>query len=317
MGGTAKEHAMPPRISVVMIFFNSERYITEAIDSVLAQTFTDFELLLVDDGSTDTSSAIARDYVDRSPTTVRYLEHEGHANRGMSAARNLGLRNAVGEFVALIDSDDVWRPNKLAEQLHIMELHPGLGMVCGAVRYWESWAGGKDRVVPSGHIQDCSIPPPEAMLRVYPLGTGAAPCPSDLLMRRHLVMSLGGFEEQFSGPRQLFEDQAFLAKLYLIAPVYFSRDIWLNYRLHADSCVASVSRSGQEEEVRRFFFLWLANYLGQQPQVDIRVRTALRRTLWRYRHPHIYRIWRLADPIVARLRRGLTSLALLAAVSEE
>jgi glycosyltransferase involved in cell wall biosynthesis len=143
-----------------MIFFNSERYITEAIDSVLAQTFTDFELLLVDDGSTDTSSAIARDYVNRSPTTVRYLEHEGHANRGMSAARNLGLRNAVGEFVALIDSDDVWRPNKLAEQLRILELHPGLGMVSGTVRYWASWAGGEDRIVPSGHLQDRSIPPP-------------------------------------------------------------------------------------------------------------------------------------------------------------
>ena len=308
---------MPPRISVVMIFFNSERYITEAIDSVLAQTFTDFELLLVDDGSTDTSSAIARDYANRYPISVHYLEHEGHANRGMSAARNLGLRNAVGEFVALIDSDDVWSPNKLAEQLRIMELHPELGMVCGTVRYWESWAGGEDRIVPSGHIQDRSIPPPEATLRVYPLGTGTSPCPSDLLMRRDLMRSLGGFEEQFTGPRQMFEDQAFLAKLYLIAPVYFSRDIWLNYRLHADSCVATVSRSGQEQEVRRFFFQWLVNYIGRQPQVDVRVRTALRRTLWRDRHPHINRILRFSDHIVVRLRRRLTSLALLAAVSEE
>ncbi len=143
------------------------------------------------------------------------------------------------------------------------------------------------------------------MLRVYPLGTGTSPCPSDLLMRRDLMMSVGGFEEQFTGSRQLFEDQAFLAKLYLVAPVYFSGEIWLDYRQHADSCVASVSRSGQEEEVRRFFLQWLANYLGQQPQVDIRVRTALRTTLWRYRHPHIYRIWRLADPFVARLRRRL------------
>lgn len=294
---------MPPRISVVMIFFNSERYIKEAIDSVLAQTFKDFELLLVDDGSNDTSSAIARDYADRSPTTVRYLEHEGHANRGMSAARNLGLRNAAGEFVALIDSDDVWRPNKLAEQLRIMELHPGLGMVSGTVRYWESWAGGEDRIVPSGHIQDRSIPPPEAMLRVYPVGTATAPC-LDLLMRRDLMLSLGGFEEQFTG---LFEDQAFLAKLYLVAPVYFSGNIWLDYRLHADSCCATASRSGQEEEMRRVFFQWLANYVAQQPRVDIRVHTALGRILWRYRHPHIYRIWRFSDPIVGRLRRRLRS----------
>ena len=115
----------------------------------------------------------------------------------------------------------------------------------------------------------------------------------------------------------MFEDQAFLAKLYLVAPVYFSGDIWLDYRLHADSCCASVSRSGQEEEMRRFFFQWLANYVAQQPRVDIRVHTALGRILWRYRHPHIYRIWRFSDPIVGRLRRRLTSLAFLVSVSEE
>ena len=86
-------------------------------------------------------------------------------------------------------------------------------------------------------------------------------------MRRDLMMSVGGFEEQFTGSRQLFEDQAFLAKFYLVAPVYFSGDNWLDYRQHADSCVAKVSRSGQEEEVRRFFLQWLANYLGQQPRV--------------------------------------------------
>ncbi len=68
---------MPPRISVVMIFFNSERYIKEAIDSVLAQTFTDFELLLVDDGSTDTSSAIARNYADRYPTPCAIWSTKG------------------------------------------------------------------------------------------------------------------------------------------------------------------------------------------------------------------------------------------------
>ena len=77
-----------PRVSVVMIFLNEERFITEALHSVRSQTYTDWELLLIDDGSTDTSTAIARDEAARYPGTVRYFDHPGHANRGMSASRS-------------------------------------------------------------------------------------------------------------------------------------------------------------------------------------------------------------------------------------
>jgi glycosyltransferase involved in cell wall biosynthesis len=292
-----------------MIFYEAERYIAEAIESVLGQSFTDYELLLVDDGSTDAGTAIARGYADRHAPRVRYLEHEGHANRGACAARNLGLRHARGEFVAFIDSDDVWRPGKLADQVRIMDLHPELGMVCGAVRYWNSWAGGEDAVVPSGHVQDRVVLPPEAALEVYPLGDGAAPCPSDLLMRRDLVLSLGGFEERFTGPRQLFEDQAFLAKLYLAAPVYFAGSVWLDYRQHAASCVADVTRSGRKEEVRRFFFHWLADYVAGRPSVEARVLAALDSKLWPYRHPHLDRARRLSARFVAGARRRVRRLA--------
>ena len=82
---------MVRRVSVICIFYNAERFFREAIDSVLEQEFDDFEFLLVDDGSTDGSTAIALEYVAQHPDRVRYLEHEGHANRGMSATRNLGL----------------------------------------------------------------------------------------------------------------------------------------------------------------------------------------------------------------------------------
>ena len=83
-----------PLVSVVTIFLNGEPFIGEAIESVLAQTFRDFELLLVDDGSTDGSTALARARAEREPGRVLYLEHEGHANRGMSASRNLGIEHA-------------------------------------------------------------------------------------------------------------------------------------------------------------------------------------------------------------------------------
>ena len=72
------------RISIITIFLNSEAFIAEAIDSVLAQSFSSFELILVDDGSTDASSAIARRYAEDYPDRVRYVDHPQHANRGMS-----------------------------------------------------------------------------------------------------------------------------------------------------------------------------------------------------------------------------------------
>lgn len=290
----------PPRVSVVAIFLNAERFLDEAIRSVLAQSFADFELILVDDGSTDGGTAIARRHAGRHDGRVRYVEHEGHVNRGMSASRNLGVRHARGEFVAFIDADDVWLPDKLADQVAIMDAHPNLGMVCGAVRYWRSWSGGEDAIVPTGHVLNRVVEPPAASLRLYPLGTAAAPCPSDLLLRRDVLEQTGGFEEHFTGPRQMYEDQGFLAKLYLVAPVYFSDRVWLNYRQHGDSCVAAVMRDGRYHEVRRYFLEWLEGYLrASTPGVPRRVRAAVRRALRPYRHPLLHAV----ATRTARLRR--------------
>jgi glycosyltransferase involved in cell wall biosynthesis len=291
-----------PRVSVITIFLNAERYLAEAIESVLAQDFPDFELILVDDGSAEPCSALARVYAERYPN-VTYLEHPGHRNRGMSASRNLGMSVARGEFIAFIDADDVWAPSKLREQIAIMDANPKLGMVCGTVRYWYSWSGGEDVLIPTGHVQNRGVPSPEASLALYPLGTAAAPCPSDLLLRRDVVAALGGFEEHFTGPRQMYEDQGFLAKLYLAAPVFFSDRVWLSYRQHAESCVAEVTRDGRYDEVRLYFLNWLERYLANLPHADPRVRRALRRALWPYRHPTIHKAAQRSHELLKRGRR--------------
>src|SRR5918997_3094056 len=130
-----------PLVSSVMIFLNAEKFIEEAIESVFAQTHDNWELLLVDDGSSDDSSQIALRYAERHPEKVRYLEHPGHRNRGMSASRNLGIRHAKGEYIALLDSDDVWLPHKLQQQVAILDAAPEAGMVYGLSQYWHSWTG--------------------------------------------------------------------------------------------------------------------------------------------------------------------------------
>ena len=87
-----------PLVSGIIIFL-AEQFIQSAIENVFAQTYEQWELLLVDDGSTDGSTEIAQRYAAQNPEKVRYLEHDGHENRGMSAARNLGISNAKGEYI--------------------------------------------------------------------------------------------------------------------------------------------------------------------------------------------------------------------------
>jgi glycosyltransferase involved in cell wall biosynthesis len=290
-------------VSVITIFFNGEAYLVEAIESVISQTFDDWEFLLVDDGSTDASTAIAKNYATRYPGKIRYLEHPGHTNRGMSATRNLGIAHAGGEYIAFIDADDVWMPSKLAEQVAILDAHPDVGMVCGATVYWSSWSGGEDRVVVSGHVQNCVIAPPEATLKMFPLGSGVAPCPSDLLLRATVVKEVGGFEEHFRGHKQLYEDQGFLAKLYLRSAVYIASNIWLKYRLHDKSCVAVVTAAGKNDDVREYFLRWFEEYVGKKSELDSRVVVAIRRALRRYRYPRIDYILSLRSRVYRRLRK--------------
>jgi glycosyltransferase involved in cell wall biosynthesis len=291
-----------PLVSIICPFYNGERFLSEAIDSVLAQDHRDFELLLIDDGSSDRSMRVALDYADRSPDRVRYLQHDGHANRGAAPSRNLGLEASKSKFVAFIDSDDVWRPGKLSGQLAILEQYPDVGMVCGAVNYWRSWDGGADQVMASGEPVGGISRPPATALRLYPLGTAVAPCPSDVLVRRSVLNEVGGFEDEFIGPLQLYEDQAFLVKVYLNTPVYFAPNIWLDYRIHEESCVARVTSDGLEPEMRRYFLDWFSGYVARKdfPGRD-GVSAAIARARWELDHPTLGSLLRRARAFYRRL----------------
>ena len=103
-------------ISVIIIFLNAERFIEEAIESVFDQNYGDWELLLVDDGSSDASSAIARRYTEQHPEKVYYFEHAGHENRGMSASRNLGGLMIVSGGTPISCKQSCWISSSLSVQ---------------------------------------------------------------------------------------------------------------------------------------------------------------------------------------------------------
>src|SRR5262249_2428536 len=106
-------------ISCIVPVFNGERYLREALDSILAQTYQPLELIVLDDGSTDGTAALVAGYGER----IRYL---WQANAGEAGARNRGLSIAQGEFVAFLDADDLWHPEKLRRQLARLHDRPEL-----------------------------------------------------------------------------------------------------------------------------------------------------------------------------------------------
>jgi glycosyltransferase involved in cell wall biosynthesis len=278
-----------PMVSVIVCFLNEERFLAEAVHSVLDQTFADWELLLVDDGSTDASSTIARQLAATNPGCIDYLEHADHRNLGLSASRNAGIRRARGRYVAFLDADDTWYPPKLEEQVAILERHPEVAMVVGASRYWRSWSGhseGTDVVIPIGIESDNVVAPPQLMTALYPLGTGAGPPPSDIMLRRDVVQEVNGFEASFRGPLALYEDQAFLSKVYRRYPVYVASACWDRYRLRADSIVATVNAAGRYWQVRSHFLRWLRSDLDRTGGASPAVQDALSRAI---RHARIKR----------------------------
>src|SRR5215212_567268 len=185
-------------VSSVMIFLNAEKFIEEAIESVFAQTHDNWELLLVDDGSSDDSSQIALRYAERFPEKVRYLEHPGHQNRGQSASRNLGFSQANGEYIAMLDSDDVWLPHKLQQQVTILDSHPEATVLHGNTQYWYSWTGNpednqRDFVPEFIARSNTLFRPPALLILNYPLGKGKSPSSSNFIMRREVVERTDGF----------------------------------------------------------------------------------------------------------------------------
>ncbi len=261
-----------PLVSGIIIFFNEEKFIREAIESVFAQSYDNWELLLVDDGSSDRSTEIALRYAEQYPERVRYLQHPGHQNRGKETSRNLGLSHSKGEYIAFLDADDVWLPHALQRQVAILSSHPDAGMVSGSTQYWYGWTGepediGRDFI---DSLEEYSARPKATVklptwLTTFLRAGGAAPCICSILMRREIVEGVGGFEEEFAGQ---YEDQALFAKVGLRAPVLIVGECWSKYRQHPDSSWHITQKTGEHHSARLFFLNWLEDYLSGQAVED-------------------------------------------------
>ena len=274
-----------PRVSVIVVFLDDERFLAQAIESVAAQDFTDWELLLVDDGSSDGSTAIAKSWVEEQPLKIRYLEHPDHQNRGISATRNLGLRESRGEFVAPLDSDDIWLPDKLSGQVSILEKCPIVAMTYCRSLYWWSWdknSNRGDELPAAGAPEDCIVDPP-GLLPLFVANKAMPALPCSLMFRLDVARAVGGFEESFPG---LYEDQVFTAKVAAEYPIWASSECAVKYRQHPGSISAASQRVGQTRMAvaRARYLEWLGGYLSSISLEEAAVWREWSRQTWMYRH---------------------------------
>lgn len=125
-----------PKVSVIMPLYNGERFIVSAIESVLAQTYKNFEIVIVNDGGIDNSREKISPYLE-----LPFVQYVEQANRGVAAARNTAIGKATGELIAFLDQDDLWTPRKLEAQVTYLRDHPAVPMVHGDVAWID--AGGR------------------------------------------------------------------------------------------------------------------------------------------------------------------------------
>ncbi len=262
-----------PLVSIIIPFLNPGDWLTEAIDSVLAQTYTNLEIILIDDGSVEEDAAIALKYCGRFPGRIFYYMHESHVNKGLTASRNLGLSKARGMLIAFLDADDCWMPAKLTEQLSLFEAMPEIQVICEASLFWYNWNDvEKENSIMQIGAEPGVYNPPQLMELLYPFGEGQPPCPSGIIIKREVIDRCGGFEESFSGIYQLYEDQAFLFKVYSSEIIYISNQVNNLYRKRENSMSSAANNLEIYNTVRKFYANWIENYLtkisGHNPAID-------------------------------------------------
>ena len=201
-----------PKVSVVVPTYNNARYLPEAIQSVLEQTYPDFELVIVDDGSTDNTPEVVRLFQD---SRIKYLAQE---NRGVAAARNTGIQAAAGEIVALLDGDDKFHPEKLKAHLDLLEKHPEVAATYNS-RFELNHSAST--------IRELVRPPLVVGLADLVLGFPFAP--SDLVLRKEAALGAGLWNENF-----VFfgEDLDMNCRLALAGYRFARVDRSLSYRRH-------------------------------------------------------------------------------------
>jgi len=198
-------------VSIIIPTYNCQQYIAQAIDSIRSQCYKNIEIIVIDDGSTDNSAKIAEQYGE--PVKVIH-----QTNQGPAAARNRGVAESSGEFIAFLDGDDLWLPNKLAPQIRLLQDHPDIDIAYGAFRKWAADNNGEypppEQFISGGDNSELDIALSGWIYHKLLLDNYIHIITA--VIRRSLFNELGGFNESF----QTGEDYDFWLRASRISQAY-------------------------------------------------------------------------------------------------
>jgi glycosyltransferase involved in cell wall biosynthesis len=203
-------------ISIVLAAYNAEMFLKEAIDSILAQTFSDFELIIINDGSSDTTADIILNYTD---SRIVYLDNE--INKGLIYSLNRGLSACKGKYIARMDADDIALPHRLQVQFDYMEAHPEIG-ICGSLieTFYDS---GKKKII--------RFPETDSAVRAYTYFQAAFCHPTVMMRKAVLVENQLDYSTGFLHT----EDYALWIKILKYTKACNIQSVLLRYRKHEGS----------------------------------------------------------------------------------
>ncbi len=235
-------HNSKPSVSVIMPAYNSAKYIGEAIDSVLAQTYPVLEIIVVDDGSTDDTRKIVSQYSIPNTQCIKYIYQE---NKGPAAARNKGIKEARGEYIAFLDSDDIWMPEKIAFQLARLEKEEKYSMM----------HSGRNRIMENGIIVDSSLVEcsegrvfDELLMRNFV-------CCSSVILKKSCFNAVGYFDENIHNRCEDYDMWLRIARNYEIGVI---KQALVTYRVSSTGYNRSEIKKAYDSE--KTVFLKAVNY---------------------------------------------------------
>ena len=222
-----------PKVSVCLSVYNSENYLREAIESILNQSFDDFEFLIIDDGSRDSSPEIIRFYAKQDQRI--WFHHR--ENRGIPKTRNEMLKQATGKYIAVMDADDIALPNRLVNQVQFLDQNPHVVAVGGTFNFIDE----------KGRFLTCLYPPEDNdTIQEKALAGHGSICHPSAMIRREILLKIGGYDESFL----VALDLDLWLRLGEIGDLRNLQSPILNFRLH-DSSISETQGEKQRNYAHR------------------------------------------------------------------
>lgn len=217
--------AISGKVSVLIPLYNRKKYIEETVNSVLSQDYSDIELIVIDDGSSDGGDKLVEKYA--ADNKLIFLRQPGNINRGQSASLNLGLSRATGEFIAILDSDDLYAPGKIKKQVDYLKNNPEIGLVYGNGKAIDEKGDALYEINYDDKHETSD--PNDILLDCYFL------LPQNSLVRASVYKEAGNFDESLRSG----QDHDMLVRIYEVTEIAHQSIDSFRYRRHRDSISAN------------------------------------------------------------------------------